>query len=327
VRSILKRVTFKEYAGVSIKGDVDLGPPGPRHMDAASWLTAQVESGGKFGTVISYDGTGITAGIHQAIAVYPNELTFKDDGNALDDQGPLWKLLDRCFKAHPDLQLVTDMKQYLFDLGMVLVNGVVHDSRTEKPVHGRFIRHVLTGSTEGVTPLDGPGRKRAEEAAGMFSVFFSDLRMQKIQLEWGGEHLLSRVQKTKLRYLRENYRHMTAQEILYDRIGSGFDASSVLRKDLPPEFDLAMCVWMSYTVNAPSVALRKICKVVKDFNYDQYNIIVFSKELIEILGKAKWGRWDANLKNGRYQRTRNYAKQVWPKDLFEPFSIMPKSLR
>ena len=84
----MNRIVFKEYAGVRIKGQKPLSsfPLSRRHLDRASRLTAEVESGGRFGSVMSYDGTGMTAGIHQAIAVYPKNLK---------DQGPLWKLLLR----------------------------------------------------------------------------------------------------------------------------------------------------------------------------------------------------------------------------------------
>lgn len=321
----MKRVTYKDYAGVSIKGDVELGPPGPRHMDAASWLTAQVESGGKFGTVISYDGTGMTAGIHQAIAVYPRELSSQKDGYPKDSQGPLWKLLHRCFQAYPDLHTVKDMQSFLEGLGFCVVNGVAKDPLLQRPVDGYTIREQFTGSADGVMPHKGPGRDKAELAAGMFSVFFSDIHTHSIQLGWGEEHLLKRIERVKLRHSHnQTVKQSTVSQCVYNPLG--VDAGMVKRSDLPPELDLAMSVWMSFIVNAPSIALRKMAKTLDFFRTREPE--EFSKELIHSLGTAKWGRWDAGIKYGRYQRTRNYAMKVWPEELFVgKDAIMPKELR
>jgi len=322
----MKRVTYKDYAGVSLKGDVELGPHGPRHIDGASWLTAQVESGGKFGTVISYDGTGLTAGIHQAIAVYPRELESPDDGYAKDDQGPLWKLLHRCFQAYPETQLVKDMKDFLVKYGIVVVNGVARDADTHKILTGLYLRQVLTGSSDGVMPDSGPGRKRAEYAAGMFSVFFSSMLTQHIQMAWGEEHLIKRVERTKMRFLKHTTRKgRTIQQLIYDNVNNGIEVSLALSKDIPASFDLAMSVWLSFTVNAPSIALRRMCRTFQSYGIS--DVDVFSSELIRSLGKSRWGRWSDDYRYGRYQRTRNYAMKVWPKELFEgKHAVMPKEL-
>ena len=59
----MKRVRFNKYAGVKIRGTVDMVLDSDRdstvsHAEAAAWLTAQVESNGKYGCVMNYDGNG-----------------------------------------------------------------------------------------------------------------------------------------------------------------------------------------------------------------------------------------------------------------------------
>ena len=317
----MKRIEYNGFAGVKINGDTPMEPPGPRHIDAASWLTAAVESGGKFGTVISYDGTGMTAGIHQAIAVYPKELASPDDGNNLDDQGPLWKLLHRIFQTHPDLGVCRDLQTTLMMNRIKVVNGIALDSVTGEPCSGRTIRRILTGSSDGIMPVAGADRYRAEMFAALFHAFFSDISTFPIQLAWGENHLLDRLEKTPLRFCKAVPKNTVVQDIVYSKKHPGI----IYRSELDPPFDLAMCVWLSFTVNAPAIALKKICKAL-DILAEKPETD-FPALLIRLLGNSTWGRWDDDIKNGRYQRTRKYAMEIWPEELFVgPDAIMPKNL-
>ena len=94
----------KNYSGPLIAGTEPYPAPSAEragfHIDRAYWLTTRVETGGKFGAVMAYDGTGMTAGPDQHIAVYPKELA-NEDLNAADDQGSLWKLLRRLEVCDP----------------------------------------------------------------------------------------------------------------------------------------------------------------------------------------------------------------------------------
>ena len=141
----MKRIVFgkSKFAGVRIRGKEPMQEIAvPSHLHKAAWLTAGVESGFKYGTVISYDGTGITAGIHQAVAVYPRHL---------DDQGPLWKLTARVLSAVPR-DVETDFRVFLGEYGIVLTpHGVaisVHGGRLK----GSALRERLTGDAGGVWP-------------------------------------------------------------------------------------------------------------------------------------------------------------------------------
>lgn len=318
----MRRVTFKKYAGVRINGDIPVDIPGDGHMDRASWLTVMVESGGKFGTVISYDGTGMTAGLHQAIAVYPRELLLSDDGNNLDDQGPLWKLLDRCFQATPHIQATVDLKEAFGKIHWTVVNGVLRDSDTGRAISGKVIREELTGAANGCMPVRGIDRKQAEMWAALFHTYFSDVNTFSVQEGWGKEKLIKRVERTPLRYASApKWRKKTPQDFFYEDLVAGV----VDHEDLEPEFDLAMSVWLSYTVNAPAIALKVLCRYIPTFQHD--GIEAFSVQLLKALGKAKFGRWGAHVKNGRYQRTRKYAMEIWPKEMFVgKDAIMPASL-
>ncbi|MCZ2108032.1 MAG: hypothetical protein LC118_00410 [Dehalococcoidia bacterium] len=55
----------------------------------------------------------------------------------------------------------------------------------------------------------------------------------------------------------------------------------------------------------------------------------FAKLLIQKLGNNPFGRWDDDIRTGRYQRTRHHAMAsgLWPTKLFDgPEAIMPADL-
>ncbi|PNX50170.1 MAG: hypothetical protein BV456_07595 [Thermoplasmata archaeon M8B2D] len=89
--------------------------------------------------------------------------------------------------------------------------------------------------------------------------------------------------------------------------------------------DLAMCILLSHSVNAPSVAYNLLCQ---SFNTKSESSIHWAKKLIRLLGTSKYGRWDDDIKNGRYQRTRTYAQKsgFWPDFHFNDDGIMPKDI-
>lgn len=319
----MRRIKFHDYAGVRIAGKKLSPAPGHRHIDRASWLTAMVESGGKFGTVISYDGTGMTAGIHQAIAVYPRGVTPVDH-NPKNDQGPLWGLVQRC-QGTPGiwLDIGDNLARMIAERGWQIVAGELRDKFSGKLITGHVIRGHLTGDPDGVMPKKGACRADAEVWAKAFSDFFSDPRTFPLQLQWGEDKLIKKVTRLKLRHSPQKYyRGKTAQEVFY---GEDLYVGTTFALDLEPCFDLAMCVWLSFMVNAPAIALKHLCKVISVYNTD--GVEAFSKALIERLGNARWGRWDDDIVNGRYQRTRRFAKKVWPSELFVgKNAIMPKNL-
>ena len=322
----MKRKTFKKYAGLVVKGkakqaSVDMDS---LHLQRAAWLTAEVESGGVYGTVMNYDGTGMTAGIHQAIAVYPRNLEDDKVGN---DQGPLWKLLVHMRTAAPESFTLLDLFSRMFHVGWYLDDvGAVRYVDSGKLVHGKNIRQELSGP-KGVVPIRGRQRNKATQWVREFHAAFSDDKTFEAQDSFGMTHFVER-SEAKLRPCRSQfYRRFTIHDFLY---GDYMHITNVVLPWESDTLDLAICMFWSHTVNAPGAALRVLCKDVdawglplRDYRPGRET----ARRWIKMLGNHQRGRWDDDIPNGRYQRTRRAAMRVWPKELFEgEDAVMPKDL-
>lgn len=317
----MRRVEFKKFAGVKIRGTEEMEKPtSNRHIDRAVWLTAHVESGGKFGCAMNYDGTGMTASIGQAIAVYPRGLA---DDVKTNDQGPLWRVLNR-IQSSTSTWAWSELFEELKNIGwFVSEDGKCRSIKTGKLISGRAIRKEFTGSADGVMPIKGPDRRRAQQWAERFHSCFGHPSTFETQLALEKEHFVKRATRVKLRFCRDEvYRGCTLQEMIYDP----HHISSITADQMGEGMDLAMCMYWSNSVNAPSFALKKFCRQVIDnkmcfYPFDR------AKHIIQKLGNTPFARWDDDIKNGRYQRTRRYAMKLWPRHLFVgPDAIMPKNL-
>jgi len=312
-----KVVNFRDYRGLSMKGTVLLGTEdSSTHLDEISWLTAQVESNGRFGSVMNYDGTGMTAGIHQAIAVYPKAVR---DNNLKNDQGPLWKLMSR-MRA---VGLLGEIEFHMGEYGVYLS----HDSKclwdqTGRIVDGKFIRSMFTGDEYGVMPTSGRGRRECTRWVKEFHEAFSDQAGFGVQLHYGAEHF-EKMSRKALRYCKDS--EVVDKSILEVFYG-GTPLSSVA--DLPEHYSLAMSMFWSHSVNAPGFALKRLCRQVADKYLQDVldKTETASRAIIRALGDTPFARWDDDLKNGRYQRTRTYAKRRWDASLFRDDGVMPKEL-
>jgi len=301
----MKRIKFKNFAGVRIKGKVPIETPGALasigHLNRVEWLTATVESGGVFGTVQNYDGTGMTAGLHQAVACYPRA----------KGQGPLWRLVDT-FPVGDEL--FEKLKERGFWLGTA---GELVDLETDRSARRARIRHEFTGARNGVMPLRGPDRKRAEEWAWLFHECFSNPATFEIQKRAGKNWCLDR-ERQRLRF-SVRCSDQSIRAAVYG--GAWLQRAEMI--DLGIEKDLALAVYWSHSVNAPGAAFRRLCKAVDEAD-PLDNPRDFAKALIRRLGKARYGRWHYTIKNGRYQRTRRAARKLWPAELFKgKGAIMP----
>jgi len=314
----MRRIKFKDFAGVRIGGKVDIGSNNsPYHIDRAEWITAMVESSGKFGTVISYDGTGITAGLHQCVAVLPRHL---------NTQGSLWRLLNRVRAVANETQEWQKLRAALAHEGWTLGrDGKLRKTSGGKLVFGKEMRAVLTGDADGKMPSSGPGRKAAEKWAELFHELFLHPSTFKVQRNYGLEHFMKRNDRVKLRWSK-SAPDLTIQEAVY----GAKHFSTMTDDDITPELDLAMALFWSNTVNAPGAALKRLCRA-----YDKHGSkgvialegAAFARHLITRLGNTSFGRWDDDIPGGRYQRTRKWAMKVWPKHLFTtPNAVMPKDL-
>lgn len=326
---------YKNYSGPMIRGTAPVVLPrgDDSHVGRAYLLTTQVESGGHYGAVMAYDGTGMTAGPDQHIAVYPTELA-SEDFNAADDQGDLWNLVRRLETVSGSAsyqEAVHDLFEELrFEGWYVSQDGVLRylaDSEvligarkiTVKAgdlVFGKQIRDTLT-PTGGQVPKMGHPWDRASQWALLFHMLTSHADGFAAQFHFGTEHL---VKRTKRRQVRPG---VTLEQAVYGREvtsirlpGPGWD----------DDVDLALCVYHAHSVNAPAIANRAIDAALAAHPSRDIN---FARALIRLLGNSTWGQWDDDIANGRYQRTRDAARKsdFWDLALFEgPNALMPKDL-
>jgi hypothetical protein len=292
------------------------------HWERIVWLTSQVECGGRFGTVQSFDGAGMTAGLTQAIAVYPKEIAHEDN-NPKDDQGALWKLLDLIKTHHPDL--ITRIDDEFKELGWTLYKGQVRYVNEDKTpgdlVNGRVIREELTPN-QGVVPNYGEAWDSAKSWVLMFHNIFSNEDSFAKQVAFAIEHTQS-LAKRKPPFLKGQ----SIQSILYR---DNYQDTKLFSRNDP--MDLAAAILFSNAVNAPAMAFRKLQQALEEFgkrpnwqNPGERN--EFAKILIRALGEANYARWNFKIVTGRYQRTRKAAMILWPRHLFEgPKAVMPKRL-
>lgn len=314
----MKTVVYKDFVGLQISGTIPIDKcTSPYHIDKAEWLTAQVESGGRYGTVINYDGTGMTAGLHQCIAVFPRNL------NA---QGTLWKLLH---KIRPKCESTGEWKaldKMFSDVGWSLgLDGVLRSIVDGRVIKGGEIRTQFTGGEDGKMPQSGAGYDQAVKWAQAFHEVFVHPSTFQAQRDGALELFIKSNDRTKMDDSKKA-KTLTVQEAIY---GSKH-FSTLTDGDLLPDLDLAMSLYWSNSVNAPGAALSRLCVAYDKAgspNEGKPQGAAFAQHLIAVLGNTTFGRWDDDIPGGRYQRTRKAAMALWPKEMFGgPNAIMPADL-
>lgn len=317
-------VKFGSYRGFRVRGEIDIqaikGTAKEKyHLDRATYLTAQVESGGKYGTVINYDGTGITACVHQAVALYPREV-WEDDGVTEDDQGPLWKVVSRILGATP----MPYFSEMLADANWVLrADGRLRKMSGGFP-SGKEMRKELSGDVNGVVPERGADKERSKRWVQAFARMFREPLTFGIQDASGEEFVLKRAERVAIGGLG------TIRHVIY----SDLDAPAIrVGQDVNEEFDLAMTLFWSHAVNAPGMAkkcLESVSIQLSDGSNEWRGIDdpKFPMALVRKLGNCKYGKWDDDLENGRYRRSRRLAmdSMLWTLQLFENDGIFPYNL-
>lgn len=281
-----RRVTYKQWAGISIVGsdDWNISPNTSEHMERAAWLTATIETGAKFGTVQSYDGAAMSAGIEHKIAIYPKTM----------EQGSLWGLLQKL----PDCPAVQALETALAQVGWYVdARGVLRKKASGAAVTAAEIREEFT-PPGGTVPNSGPAYQKAVRWASLWSAAFSDLTTYRVQINEAKRSLL--------------LSHKGVESQVYKTYANLEDASAATTGNIAPELDLAMCFYHSFSVNAPT----KARKVLEDALAGNPTCEVFCKKLIRLLGTSSYGNWKA-----RYSRTRTKAKNsgLWDADLFLEF--------
>lgn len=323
------KVKFNSYAGPRITGTEAFKlPENAGHWERVLWLTSAVESGGKFGAITMYDGTAVTAGLHQAIAVYPRELA-DEDFNAADDQGSFWQLL-RLIEMVPDFPelqaLFLKLKEsgwylsrdgflrYLSD-GQTQIRNRTRKVKAGDLVFGYEIRETITPN-QGAVPALGHAWKVSKDWALVFHAVFSNPKSFRAQVEFGAQHFehVARHKKISARG-----RNLSIEKWLYKGHLSNFSGTW--------PYDLALAVFWSHSVNGPSVAYKLLAKAIEEVDPES-DSDQFASLLLRLLGHSEYGRWHFSNPKGRWQRTRSNAKKIWPSDnnLFSTGGVMPTSL-
>lgn len=287
------------------------------HWDRVSYLTAMVESGGKFGTCVMFDGTGITAGLHQAIAVYPKNLFA---------QGPLWKLLWRMnavipLSYYPLWGYIDEESWQLSPRGLIW-KSTWKDGTVLVP--GRAIRAAVA-PVNGVVPRKGRNFDTAEKWLAAFHEVFSTSPGHRTQVLYGIEHFIDHAENFVLERGKDVGELITLENAIYKGTAEARDPFEEL-----PELDLAMALFWCNWVNGPSVA-NKIMK--RCFKLISRKPKQGALKLVSLLGNSKYGRWDDDIGRGegrkyksRYQRFREVAMKLYPPELFLPGAIMSDDL-
>lgn len=318
----MRKITFNKYSGLKIKGETPIELESTLHLDLASYITTQIESGGVYGTVMNYDGTGMTAGSHQAIAVFP-----RNASDGIESQGPLWKLLSRMMALDPTPLALVDIIDEMYDANLVLgEDGKVRYQKTGAYAAGESLQDFF-GTPGGVLVERGADRKRAEIMISLFHDLFSCPSTFKLQERYGLEHFVKASERSKLRFSKvPRTRGLTIQEMIYDPMVEQH-VSLVDSEFMSPELNLAMCMFWSYYVNAPGMALKKLCQAIDavDRRTSTWEEDL-PRMIVRKLGTSSYGRWDDDIDNGRYQRTRSETLKldIFPKELFHKSGIMPK---
>jgi hypothetical protein len=282
---------YGQWSGVKIAGTTSFilsGDDQQNHMQRALWLTAMVEGDGLFGSVQSYDGCGMSAGLEHCIGLYPK--TMK--------QGSLWGLLRKVCDSAPEesKQLMSAFGAVGWELG---ADGILR--KNNKVVSGEEIRNVLS-PPGGKVPRTGKDWAEAKRWVMLFHNLFSDELTFPVQIESGIDALIKGNRAGEENAYQQSVGESSARDLV---VGVSIDEAH----------DLALCVYHSFSVNAPAIA-RQVLSLSRPGDKG------FPGRLIRLLGAKGWGNWSV-----RYTRTRNYAMKsgLWDQGLFVgPNAVMPK---
>ena len=300
--------TYKTYSGCLVRGVRPFAAPADveLHLDRAVWLAAQLE-GPKFGTVQSYDGCGISAGLLHNIAVLPKSL----------EQGSLFALLRRMIVSTANLPSVPldALVHALAEVGW----AVAHDGKLRTSsgvlVSGAAIRNEFAPPNGKVPNKTGADWAKAARWAAIFHEAFADPLTERGQIDYAIEWLAAGNRADELAV----YRRFIPQPTL--------DSAVALRsRRLPPEVDFAMCVYHAFSVNAPAPAATALKSVATETDPRR-----FAKKLIRKLGTSTYGAWKDEPGDGgnRYDKTRLAAQRLgnldlWPSGMMN--ELMPRDL-
>jgi len=323
---------FKNYSGFVVYGREDIMDHlyivpdyEENHLERAFLVTFLVECGGLFGTVMNYDGTGMTAGPCQNILVYPRHLR---DSSVKNDQGPLCKLLREIeliggidglkslfdlFREHR-IYLAQDGKfRWSCDIDEVH-GGEAYDFFAGDLVPGNILRAVVMQEKTGNVPSDSKRRNIAEKFVLLFHRIFSDRKTFSLQKSFEIQKFIDYSRRQTIRTKKGK----TIEGVLYS------DINRTTIHDLGQELDLAMNLFWCFLFNAPSKAKVVLSKAInKSDGLDKKDL---AKNIIIDFATNNFAHWNWRVKNGRYERFRTAAKtlDLWEDSLFADDGICPR---
>ncbi|HEY5658271.1 MAG TPA: hypothetical protein VIY27_10845 [Myxococcota bacterium] len=283
----------KTKAGALIHGTVPVTPDAfdlELHMHRAVYLTSALEAP-KWGTVQSYDGAAMSGGLIHNIALMPKTMT----------QGSFFGLLRRIELTARDPRPFQIIWRNLAAEGCyVAQDGKLRRTDNGKLVSGRAIRALFT-PPNGNVPKRGPHWETAKAWAIAFHELFTHRSTYLAQIDFAAEWMA---------------RGRGALEMsVYNDHGVGGDSPIGVRAAaLPPDVDLAMAVYHSFSVNGPGPAGTAL-KRARDKSD-------FARRLIRNLGTSSYGVW----KEKRYAHTRRAVRKAGLWDAKLVSALMPAKL-
>lgn len=263
------------------------------HAQRAVWLSSQLEAP-SWGSVQGYDGCGMSAGLLHNTAVLPN------GGKPV--QGRLWSLVDAMHK-HPGAAAapaINALVARITECGWAIErHGALVAAGTLKPVAAQAILRELT-PPDGAVPERGAPWKRASEWAVAFHEAFSEAATFPAQVAHAADWLSADKRGEEHRVYA-----------LFAPNAASF--MELPANALPPEIDLAMCIYHAFSVHNPAHAREALAVVLQ--SVDGAEPLKFAKALVRTLAN-KTPRWQTK----RYPRTRlalskPTARSLWPSQL------------
>jgi hypothetical protein len=262
------------------------------HAERAVWLSAQLEAP-SWGSVQGYDGCGMSAGLLHNTAVLPG-------GGKGPTQGKLWSLLAAMHKHQSSASapaLAALLQRVAASEWSIAVHGGLVAAGTLKPIGAVSILRELT-PPDGAVPKAGAGWKRASEWAALFHAAFAEAATYPAQVAYAAEWLSADKRGEEHR--------------MYALFAPSAPAFSAIASDtLPPEIDLAMCIYHAFSVHNPAHARAALVSVLD--RVDGADSMKVAKALVRALANQT-PRW----KQKRYPRTRkalqtSAARALWPR--------------
>lgn len=288
----MKRVKYKKYAGILIRDrslEVELihfKPGNSQHLKRAAYLATMLESP-HWGTVQGYDNCGLSAGPFHWIGRYPRT----------GEQGPLFGLLRRIEQClgdsvqssydGADSMLNALWNKFTRARWYISMDGKLRHRRTGVLISGSEFRDVVAPA-KGKVPTKGHDRDQAEGWALMLHDLLKEPLTYSAQVDYAVEYLVRGQSKLEMK--------------VYRKLASDPELQTAERIHLHKAYDLAMCVYHAFSVNAPSKAAQilKTMPLTQAALEDPYE---WSGKLIKKLGTSKYGNW-----RKRYAKTRKIAR-------------------